>query len=145
MLRFEQWHSTKFHRALLLCLLGCSNHMLLTAMFAVLGFNILMEKVLALEDNCKEDNCYYVTGNPHNAHAWTSWNCLPWFWESKGDGCIAKTCIVNLYFYPNWITTMTSLFPFQHMPTTSSCDYLSLSMLLNFSNDANIMFTVMIH
>ena len=47
---FEQWHSTKFRRALLLCLLGCSSHMLLIAIFAVLGFNISREKVLALED-----------------------------------------------------------------------------------------------
>ena len=31
------------------------------------------------------------------------------------------------------------------MPTTSSCDYLSLSMLLNLSNDADIVFTITFH
>ena len=45
-------------------------------------------------------------------------------------------------FYPKQITITTSFSMLQHIPTMRSCDCLSLSMLLNTSSDASIVFIV---
>lgn len=74
---------------------------------------------------------------------WTSLYCLPQLQKRKKIECIANTYTMSLDFYPKRIPTTTNAFTLQHIPTNRSCDYLSLSVLLNTSSDANIVFIIM--
>lgn len=51
--------------------------------------------------------------------------------------------ILCMNFYASWIMITTSLSTLQHLSTRRSCDYLSLSVLLNTSSDAIVVFILM--
>ena len=79
---------------------------------------------------CLQRGYFIPIGDIPHSTCPDSQKCPLMHWKRKINECLTNIFIMCLDFYARWIMRVTCSFMHLHIPTTRSCDYLSLLYLL---------------